>query len=381
MAIKDFLQMEATAGAVLFLTTLCAVIFVNSPWSHIYTSIINASVAGSPLIFWVNEGLMAIFFLFIGLELKREFLEGELSGGLSKIVLPGVAALGGMLIPALIYIALNYSVGTLRGWAIPVATDIAFALGVLAFFSKRIPLSLKLFLLALAVFDDLGAVIIIAIFYTHEFSFGYFLLVYAVMYMLWAVNKMGRFTILAPYVLLGILLWFFVLRSGIHASMAGVLLALMIPREGLLIKLEKRLHPWVAFLILPLFAFCNAGLSFTGMSWSALGQPVVLGIMTGLFIGKQVGVLVVVWLMQKYRLASWPAAATWLDIYGIALLCGIGFTMSLFLGTLAFSIEQTAYLMEVRLGVFLGSMLSAVSGAVILQLSYLQKQNRMESTL
>lgn len=379
--IRDFLQLEAASGVVLFLTALAAMVFVNSPWRDVYFAILNIPLPHSPLIFWVNDGLMAIFFLLVGLELKREFLEGELSG-ISKIVLPGAAALGGMIVPALIYIAFNYANGTaLKGWAIPVATDIAFALGVLSLFGKRIPLSLKLFLLALAVFDDLGAIVVIAVFYAHGFSWVYFLLACVVLLLLWALNKIARIAALLPYVLLGIVLWILILCSGIHASISGVLLAIMIPlrtspkrRESPLHHLEKNLHPWVAFLILPLFAFCNAGLSFDGLSWSILGQPVVLGIAAGLFIGKQVGVLAFLWLMIKYRLAKWPESVSGLDMYGIALLCGIGFTMSLFLGTLAFQAEQAIYLTEVRLGVFLGSVLSALSGSLVLHIAFLQKR-------
>ncbi len=381
--IHKFLQLEAAGGVALFCAALLAILLINSPWRDVYLNVLHTPLPHHPLVFWVNEGLMAIFFLLVGLELKREFLEGELSG-ISKVALPGAAALGGMLVPALIYIVINrHAEVALHGWAIPVATDIAFALGVLSLFGKRIPLSLKLFLLALAVVDDLGAIIIIAIFYSYDSSVSYFLLGCLVMLLLWGLNKILKVTTLWPYVLLGLLLWVCVLHSGIHASISGVLLAMMIPLRvmsnghgSLLHHLEKKLHPWVAFLILPLFAFCNAGLSFEGMSWLTLTQPVVLGIALGLFIGKQAGVLAFVWLMIKSRLALLPEAITSLDMYGIALLCGIGFTMSLFLGTLAFQGEQTTYLTEVRLGVFLGSILSALSGSLVLYIAFLQKRKR-----
>ncbi len=370
---RKFLQLEAAGGIALFCAALIAILFINSPFRDVYLRIIQMPLPHSPLIFWVNEGFMAVFFLLVGLELKREFFEGELSG-VSKIVLPGAAALGGMLVPALIYIAMNrHGEVALQGWAIPVATDIAFALGVLSFFSKRIPLSLKLFLLALAVIDDLGAIVIIAFFYSHQFSVGYFLLACLVMLLLWGLNRIVKTAVLLPYLLLGLVLWICILHSGIHASISGVLLAMMVPLRALH-HLETHLHPWVVFLILPLFAFCNAGLSFEGISFMMLTQPVVLGVALGLFVGKQVGVLSLVWLMIKYRLARLPEAVTGLDMYGIALLCGIGFTMSLFLGTLAFQGEQTAYLMEVRLGVFLGSILSALSGSLVLHIAFLQKR-------
>ncbi|MDA8561582.1 Na+/H+ antiporter NhaA [Gammaproteobacteria bacterium] len=378
--IKDFLQLEAAAGIALFLTAVLAIIFVNSPFSNSYEAILNTLIFNSPFIFWVNDGLMAIFFLLVGLELKREFLEGELSGK-SKIVLPGVAALGGMIVPVIIYVIFNYSSkATMVGWPIPVATDIAFALGVLSLFSNRIPLALKLFLLALAVFDDLGAIVIIAVFFSHGFSLAYFIAAIMIFLLLLFLNRFLKVDKLFPYIILGAILWFFVLQSGVHASISGVLLALVIPLkkhssdgESSLHKLEKFLHPWVAFLILPLFAFCNAGLSFAGASWSILLQPIVLGITLGLFIGKQVGVMSFVTFMTKFKFSKWPESVSFLDMYGIALLCGIGFTMSLFLGTLAFHGDQVIHLSEVRLGVFLGSVLSAVCGSLSLHISYLQK--------
>jgi NhaA family Na+:H+ antiporter len=381
--IRDFLRLEAAGGIVLLCATVMAVVIVNSPLRQAYLNMLSVTLWGLPHIFFVNDGLMSIFFLFVGLELKREFLVGELAG-ISKIALPGAAAIGGMLVPAIIYVYFNRHVEVaLQGWAIPVATDIAFALGVLSLFGKRVPLSLKLFLLALAVMDDLGAIVIIAIFYSHGFSLGYLLLACFVLFLLWMLNRVAKVTVLFPYLLLGMLLWVCVWRSGIHASISGVMLAMMIPLRGypkrgtrgsLLKKLESGLHPYVVFLIMPLFAFCNAGLSFKGITWVTLKEPMVLGIAAGLFIGKQVGVLTFVGLMIKLGFAKWPKAISGLDMYGVALLCGIGFTMSLFLGTLAFDEGQTIYLMQVRLGVFLGSILSALCGVVILHMAFLKKQ-------
>lgn len=387
--ILNFLRLEVASGIILFLMTLLAMIFVNSPLAPLYQTLLQIPLAiqvgdfsfSEPLLFWINECLMTIFFLIVGLELKREFLEGELSG-VTKIMLPGVAALGGMLIPAIIYIFFNYNSNiTLRGWAIPVATDIAFALGVLSLFSKRIPLGLKLFLMALAIFDDVGAIIIIAVFYSHDLSLLYLLFACLIVFFLWILNHIINTRHLFPYLFLGVLLWICVLHSGIHASIAGVLLSLMIPLRGNseenrspLHTLEEVLHPWVAYFVLPLFAFANSGLSFAGLSWNSLLDPLVLGIIAGLFLGKQIGVLTLVWLMVKLRWAKLPERATWLQMYGVALLCGIGFTMSLFLGTLAFQTEQAVYLTEVRLGVLLGSVLSGMAGAAVLQTAHLKKR-------
>ena len=389
--IKEFLRLEAASGVMLFLMTLVAMIFVNSPASDLYLNLIDSEIAfnlgdysvSEPFIFWVNDGLMTIFFLLVGLELKREFIGGELSS-LSKIVLPGVAAIGGMILPAIIYVSINMGTPeTLKGWAIPVATDIAFALGVLAFFSKRIPLSLKVFLLALAVFDDLGAILIIATVFSHGFSILFFLLACLVIACLWVFNHIFRIKNLLPYVLAGFFLWVFVLKSGIHASISGVALALMIPIDAYsdeekspLHILETFLHPWVAFLILPIFAFSNAGLSFDGVSFETLLDPIVLGITLGLFVGKQVGVMSFIWVMVRFGIAKLPENTEWLDILGVALLCGIGFTMSLFIGTLAFKGDGLKYIMEVRLGVLLGSIISAVAGSLVLHLSYLKKLAR-----
>lgn len=389
--IAEFLRLEAAGGVLLFFMAVIAIVWVNSPFQPYYAAWVHDPlqlhigniVINQSLTFWVNDGLMALFFLLVGLELKREFIEGELSG-LSKIVLPGLAALGGMIIPAVMYVGLNHQAAdALPGWAIPVATDIAFALGVLSFFSRRIPLSLKLFLLALAVFDDLGAIIIIALFYSHGFSWLYFLLAVITLGVLWLLNSLFSTKKLLPYLLLGALLWFFVLRSGIHPSVSGVLLAAVIPLRQPnhratppLHYLESALHPWVVFFILPLFALVNSGLSFAGFSLASFAQPIVLGIIFGLWLGKQVGVLTFVWLSTRLGWAKLPESATWWEVYGVALLCGIGFTMSLFLGTLAFQDAHPAYMMEVRLGVFAGSVLSAVTGSLVLHVATRVKRKK-----
>lgn len=355
--IRDFLQTESASGLFLFLSAIFAVVVANSPYALWHQQFIGKSL------FFINDGLMTLFFFVIGLELKRGYLDGQLRR-LSQIALPGLAALGGMLVPALLYLAFNWGdPHTVHGWATPVATDIAFALGVLSLFGKRVPAGLKLFLLALAIFDDLGAILIIALFYSAGLS-GWMLscallLVIALFYL----NKLGekRWWV---YSLFGVVLWVAVLRSGVHPTIAGVLLAFTMP-SALLEPFEKRLHPWVAYLVMPLFAFVNMGFPLTGLSMAALGSPVVLGIMFGLFIGKQIGVMgFSVWSVRA-GFAKLPEGVTWLSLYGAAALCGIGFTMSLFLGTLSF--EQDAInLVNVRLGVLLGSLLSGLLGALIL---------------
>jgi NhaA family Na+:H+ antiporter len=386
--IRHFLHLEAVSGILLLVAALAAVALSNSPFDFFYQKIIETplefhllnSIASKPLLFWVNEGLMTIFFLLIGLELKREFLIGELSG-FTKIILPGTAAVGGMLVPALIYAVINWQhsgIG-LKGWAVPVATDIAFALGVLSFFGSRVPAALRLFLLALAIFDDVGAIIIIAVFHTLELSWAMILLAGVALLILGCLNQAGV-RHLVPYLIVGLLLWACVLQSGVHSTVAGVLLAFFIPlgsppsgKISPLHKLEKILHPWVTYLVLPLFAFVNAGLSLSGLAWRALIDPVILGIVSGLFVGKQVGVVGFVWLVIKLRWAKLPEQVTWLNLYGVALLCGIGFTMSLFIGTLAFENQLASYLVKVRLGVLLASIASSVVGAIVLQLAFSQR--------
>jgi len=388
--IRDFLRLEASSGILLFFMALLALICNNTSLSSFYQDFLVLPIQlhigeyyfhGS-LLFLINDGLMAVFFLLVGLELKRAFFEGELSG-IGKIMLPGLTALTGMLFPALIYLIFNYShVDTLKGWPIPAATDIAFALGVLSLFNRKIPMSLKLFLMALAVFDDLGSIIIIAVFYSHDLSLAYLGLSLIIVCLLWVFNHILSVSRLFPYLFFGILLWLCVYNAGIHPTVAGVLLSFFIPlrkktTEKLyspLQYLETKLHPWVAYLILPLFAFANAGLSFAGLSPYAILEPMTLGIILGLFIGKQLGVFSFAWIIIKLGWAKLPYRSSWIELYGVALLCGIGFTMSLFLGTLAFQGDQSIYLTEVRLGVFLGSILSGIFGAFVLQMAMLKKR-------
>jgi NhaA family Na+:H+ antiporter len=324
---------------------------------------------------WINDALMATFFLLVGLEIKREFITGQLSNWPRRI-LPGLAALGGMAVPGLIYVFFNAgSQETLRGWAIPAATDIAFALGVLALLGRRVPVSLKIFLTALAILDDLGAVIIIAIFYTAELNGGALLAAVCVVGVLGLLNVFG-YRGLTLYLTLGLILWGFVFMSGVHATLAGVLLALTIPlkssqrsndlAEPPLAKLEHALHPWIAFLVVPIFGFANAGVSFSGVSDSALLSPVPLGIALGLFVGKQIGVFGFAWLAVRTGLVVLPANATWLQLYGVSLLCGIGFTMSLFIGLLAFPASQLLQ-DETKIGVLVGSLISGLAGWIVLR--------------
>ena len=381
--IKRFLQLESASGIVLFLAVVLALLISNSPFSAAYETFLAWHVGfhlgpyglSKSIVHWVNDGLMAIFFLIVGLELKREFLEGHLSHP-SAIILSGFAALGGMVVPALIYIAINYhNPSALPGWAIPAATDIAFALGVLSLLGNRVPVGLKIFLMALAIFDDFGAIIIIALFYTANLSLAALLFALLWIVVLIGMNRCGVRRI-SPYMLVGVLLWFSVLKSGVHSTLAGVILAFAIPLRtqeervpSPLHRLEGGLHPWVAFLVVPLFAFANAGLSFHGMHFGALLQPLPLGIILGLFVGKQVGVMLCVWGVIKLKLARLPLGANWLDIYGLSLLCGIGFTMSLFIGTLAFKWAEQDTLMAVRLGVLCGSIISGVLGFLLLWIS------------
>ena len=344
-----------------------------APGSGLF-GLLKTYVGPLSVLHWVNDALMAVFFLLIGLEIKREFLDGQLSTWPRRI-LPGVAAAGGMAAPALIYVALNSgSSETLRGWAISTATDIAFALGVLALLGSRIPVSLKVFLTALAIIDDLGAVAIIAAFYTADLVLPWLGLAAVVLLVLATLNRAG-IERLAPYLALGAALWLFVLKSGVHATLAGVALALTVPLRpspgrpddpaSPLHILEHALHPWVAFLIVPMFGFANAGVSLAGMSWAALLAPVPLGIAAGLFIGKQLGVYLTTWMAVKLNWADCPEDASLAQVYGVSLLCGIGFTMSLFIGLLAFPTSPELQ-DAVKIGVLSGSVLSAVVGAIVL---------------
>lgn len=379
--IREFLRLEAAAGIILFMAAVLGMTLDNSPLRWLYDALLTTTVAiqvgaleiHKPLLLWINDGFMAIFFLLVGLEIKREVLEGELSS-FSQAALPGMAAIGGMLFPAGVYVALNlHSPETMRGWAIPAATDIAFALGVLALLGKRVPASLKIFLLALAIMDDLGAIVIIAIFYTADLSTTSLGLAAIGIGMLIALNLFGV-TRIAAYVVTGLFVWICVLKSGVHATLAGVAIAFAIPLRAQdedghspLIHLEHTLHPWVSYGILPLFAFANAGVSLAGLSMSSLLEPVPLGIAAGLFVGKQIGVFGMTFAAVKFGISSMPEGTTWPQFYGIALLTGIGFTMSLFIGTLAF--EDPSYAPGVRMGVITGSILSAVAGYLILRFS------------
>jgi len=379
--IFGLLRHEAAGGVLLMAAAATALVMDNSPLAWLYDGLlatpvviqIGALVIDKPLLLWINDGLMTVFFFLVGLEIKRELIEGRLSTW-QQASLPAVAALGGMLIPAAIYIAINAGdPTTLNGWAIPAATDIAFALGVLALLGNRVPPALKVFLLALAILDDLGAILIIALFYTAELSVVSLAIGAAGALVLLAMNLSGV-TRIAPYVLVGVIMWVCVLKSGVHATLAGVIVALTIPLrvrdvEGRspLRHLEGTLHPWVALGVMPIFAFGNAGVALTDFALEDLFAPIPLGIALGLFLGKQIGVLGFAWLGTRLGLCRLPTGIAWLQVYGVALLSGVGFTMSLFIGTLAFSDPEHAS--AVRLGVLSGSTLSAVFGYVVLRLT------------
>lgn len=370
-----FFQSEAAGGLILIAVAAMALGVANSPLSGAYFQLLHLKVGGLDVLHWINDGLMALFFLLVGLEIKRELLDGELSTW-SRRALPGLAALGGMAAPALIYVALQGGdPQTLRGWAIPAATDIAFALGILSLLGSRVPVSLKIFLTALAILDDLGAVLIIAVFYTDDLAVWALAAAAVALAILILMNRLKVMS-LAPYAVVGLLLWWLVLQSGVHATLAGVALALTIPlRTSLgvaedetspLHRLEHALQPWVAFAVVPVFGFANAGISFGGLSLAALLAPVPLGVAAGLFAGKQIGVFGTVWLAARFRLVEPPAGASWRQVYGVAVLCGIGFTMSLFIGLLAF--DDSALQAATKLGVLAGSVLSAVWGYTVLRM-------------
>lgn len=372
--IRAFVESASSGGIVLMFAATLALLVANSPLGTAYSEALHAYIGGLSLLHWINDGFMAIFFLMVGLEIKREVVDGQLSTW-PRRVLPGSAALGGMIGPAVIFLTFNLgNDGHPNGWAIPAATDIAFALGVLALLGPRVPISLKVFLTALAIIDDLGAVIIIALFYTssiNAWSLG------GAAGVVVALTLMNRFGIrnLLPYLGLGAVLWLLVLQSGVHATLAGVVLALTIPlkksptqpddMESPVHKLEHAIQPWVTFLIVPIFGFANAGVSFAGMSLSQLLDPVPLGVAAGLFIGKQLGVFIASALVIRAGWAELPMYASWRQLYGVALLCGIGFTMSLFIGLLAFP-GSTLLQDEVKVGVLLGSILSAAAGVLLL---------------
>ena len=370
-----FFQLEAASGLLLIAAAALALIINNSPLSHYYTAFLDVPVAvqigalqiAKPSLLWINDGLMALFFLLIGLEVKRELLDGQLSRP-SQVVLPGAAAVGGMVVPALIYWYINKDFPDAHGgWAIPMATDIAFALGVLALLGKRVPASLKLFLMTLAIIDDLGAINVIAVFYTTELSGVSLMLAAACLVILIAMNRMGVVKI-APYMIIGLILWVCVLKSGVHATLAGVTLAFCIPlrtrnsEPSPLMGIEHALHPWVAYGILPLFAFANAGVSLTGVNLHSFTHHVPMGIATGLLLGKTLGVFGLTWIVIKTGCAALPAGANWGQVFGVAILCGIGFTMSLFVGSLAFVAGSSDYVGMDRMGILTGSILAALIG-------------------
>ena len=375
---KWFFKLEAASGLVLLISAVIALIISNSDYSTLYfetletylfVGINNFGIKMSVL-HWINDALMAAFFLFVTLEIKREFLQGELSNR-KQALLPIIAAIGGMLVPALIYIYINFqNTVTLSGWAIPSATDIAFSLGVLSLLGSRVPLSLKVFLTALAIIDDLGAIVIIAFFYSGDLSIIYLTLLLLTFIALLVLNKLNVKKFL-PYLILGLTLWFFTHESGIHATISGVLLATVIPHRkkekdfSLLTKVEHKISPYVAFGIMPLFALANAGVSLNGVNLNSLLSPVPLGILLGLFVGKQIGVFLFSIVSIKLKIAQMPNNSNWVSFYGVGILTGIGFTMSLFIGNLAFA-DSTQYMDGVKIGVLAGSLLSTLVGYFLL---------------
>ncbi len=372
---REFLDGEAAGGIILIAAAALALIVANSPLAETYFAALHAYLGPLSVLHWVNDALMAVFFLLVGLEIKREMLDGQLATW-PRRMLPGIAAAGGMVVPALVYIIINRdNAAALPGWAIPTATDIAFALGVLSLLGNRVPASLKVFLTALAIIDDLGAVIIIALFYTSGLSLAYLAAALAVIVVLIVLNRMGVLS-LVPYLVLGAVLWVLVLKSGVHATLAGVALALTIPLRATpgiahdlehspLHRLEHALHRFVPLIIIPIFGFANAGVSLAGFTPATLVEPLTLGVAAGLVVGKLVGVLGASALAIKLGLADLPVRAGWMQMTGIALLCGIGFTMSLFIGLLAFA-DNPALQDAVKVGILAGSLVAALAGAALL---------------
>ena len=381
--LSNFLRLESASGIILILAAVLAIILANSPLQSYYALLINTPVEikigtleiAKPLLLWINDGLMAVFFFMIGLELKREFIEGELSNK-KNIILPGIAALGGMVVPALIYIYFNFDDDTaLKGWAIPTATDIAFALGVLSLLGSKVPTSLKVFLTSLAIFDDVGAIIIIAIFYTSNISVTSLTIVLFCLPILFLINKRNPSST-SVYIMIGVVMWVAMLKSGVHATLVGIILAMFIPMRSKtdpnyspLKRMERDLHSLVAFFVLPVFAFANAGVNFTGVGTEQLFHGVPLGIALGLLIGKQVGVFGFCWLAIKLKLTQLPSDMSWMSLYGTAALCGIGFTMSLFIGSLSFEDTSVNQIFDERLGILIGSFASGVIGYLVLRKS------------
>lgn len=387
--LSDFIRLETSAGILLFSAAILAIIIANTPLQDEYDALFHQMInfhwmswqIAFPLIDVINDFLMSIFFLLVGLEIKREMYIGELDS-MDKIRLPGVAAIGGMLVPALIFTAINHNnTEAMRGWAIPTATDIAFALGILMVLGKRIPLSIKLFLMALAIFDDLGAICIIAIFYKTKVSIPAMIATAGCMLLLILLNRF-RVKQIALYLIAGLFLWFFMLKSGIHPTLSGVLLAFTIPIHGSgsklqspLHRLESKLHPLVAFAILPLFSLANAGVPFVDYSIEKLFSKLSIGIILGLFLGKQIGIMAACWILIKNKWAEMPRGGNWLMLYGVSILAGVGFTMSLFIGFLAFQDQEAAYPVYVRFGVFAGSLLSGLVGYIILTIAVKRENN------
>ena len=392
--LQEFLKMEASGGLILVLCAALAMIVANSPFYDTYHHILHETKAiigigpitvEKDIIHWINDGLMAIFFFLVGLEIKREVMEGMLSSA-DQLILPIVAAIGGMAVPGLIYFAMNNGVdggNTMAGWAIPTATDIAFAVGVLSILGKRVPIALKIFLLALAIIDDLGAIVIIAIFYTESLNLT--TLAWAGMFILslFALNRFG-ISKGSLYLLLGVALWICVLKSGIHATLAGVVTAFMIPlhakgeRRSLLRQLEHDLHSFIAFFVLPVFAFANAGVNLDGVKLEHLSQPVTMGVILGLLLGKPIGITGFTWIFTKLRIAKLPAGMKIRDVFAVSLLAGIGFTMSIFIATLGFYSEThefDMYLKEAKLGILLGSVTAAFTGLFVLWTIYRKQEN------
>jgi NhaA family Na+:H+ antiporter len=379
--ITSFLKLESAGGLILMFAALLAMILANSPLQSYYALLLDTPVEirvgalqiAKPLLLWINDGLMAIFFFLVGLELKRELIEGELSDK-RNIILPGVGAIGGMAIPALIYLYFNRDdASTMQGWAIPAATDIAFALGVLSLLGSRVPTSIKIFLTSLAIFDDIGAILIIAVFYTAQLSLSALLVAAGSIIVLTLLNRSHN-EAKSLYVMVGVIMWVALLKSGVHATLAGVVVAMFIPMRSAvtpgyspLKDMEGDLHSVVAFFVLPVFAFANAGISFGGVGSAQLLHPVPLGIALGLFLGKQLGVFGFCWLAIKLKLTALPGGMSWGSLYGTAALCGIGFTMSLFIGSLAFEKLASGVAFDERLGIILGSLISGILGYLVLR--------------
>ncbi|WP_159652411.1 Na+/H+ antiporter NhaA [Vibrio atypicus] len=372
--IRDFFKMESAGGIILVIAAAIAMTVANSPLNDAYQGILHSYVLGMSVSHWINDGLMAVFFMLIGLEVKRELLEGALKSK-ETAIFPAIAAVGGMLAPALVYVLFNLGdAAAIQGWAIPAATDIAFALGIMALLGKRVPVSLKVFLLALAIIDDLGVVVIIALFYTSDLSTTALAIGFAMTAALFMLNS-KHVTKLTPYMIVGLILWFAVLKSGVHATLAGVVIGFAIPLKGEkgsyspLKHMEHALHPYVAFAILPVFAFANAGISLEGISLSSLTAALPLGIALGLLIGKPLGIFSFSWLAVKLGVAKLPEGINFKNIFAVSVLCGIGFTMSIFISSLAFGQANAEYDTFARLGILMGSTTAAILGYVLLRLS------------